>query len=395
MPRQPETASTELNRNMNRDLLLKLLRLHQPVARVDLARLSGLRNSTVSTIVDQLLKEGWICEGLSKETARGRRPTMLSLNDGIALLVADVHPGFAHFGIVDLSGVLLKRKTLPLPSKVTESFTAIADALNTLRRSMPDKRFVGAGLCVPGRVDPATRRIVMSPNLRWTGLDLQTSISRRLKLPVEVENDANASLLSELWFAGLSDSENTVLISISDGVGAAILAEGHLFRGRLGLAGEFGHVIYDPSGPVCGCGRTGCWEMFASSRGALRFYRENTSAPRQESYSSLCERAASGDKHSLAAIEEQARAIGHGLRMVLASLAPGLILLSGEVSRIWPIAGDIIRRECAHGVLGGTVPRLRLASFGEDAQLLGAAAVVLQRHYSYYRAQGFVSRSPS
>ncbi len=135
--------------------------------------------------------------------------------------------------------------------------------------------------------------------------------------------------------------------------------------------------------------------MAASSRGALRCYCEKTPTPRQENYSSLCERAAGGDKHSLAAIEEQARAIGRGLRMVLASLAPGLILLSGEVSRIWPIAGDIIRRECAHGVLGGTAPRLRLASFGEDAQLLGAAAVVLQRHYSYYRAQGFVSRSPS
>jgi len=389
-----ETASTELNREINRDFLLTLIRQHRSVARVDLARLSGLRNSTVSTIIDQLLGEEWICEGSVKETARGRRPTMLSLNTSNALLVADVHPGFAHFGVVDLNGELLLRKTVSLPRDAVGCFNEIADTLGNMRKAMPKMRFAGAGICVPGRVDPKTRRIVISPNLRWTGQDFQSSISKQLRLPVEVENEANASLLSELWFAGLSGVRNVVLISISDGVGAAIMAEGNLVRGRLGLAGEFGHIIYDPAGPQCGCGRSGCWEMFASSRGALRLYHETLGSNALPiSYAELCDRAIAGDVPARKAIEGQALAIGRGLRMVQASLAPGLILLSGEVSGIWPIAKNIILRELETGLLGGRAPQLRLSSFGENAQLLGAAALVLQHHGTYYRAQGFAAIS--
>ena len=89
-----------------------------------------------------------------------------------------------------------------------------------------------------------------------------------------MDNDANASLLSESWSGRLAGVHNAVLVAISEGIGTAILSGGQLHTGYNGLAGELGHVTIDPNGPLCSCGQHGCWEMVGSSRAALRFYRE-------------------------------------------------------------------------------------------------------------------------
>src|ERR1700759_3965921 len=99
-----EVASSELTRDINRDVVLERIRALQPVARVDLARASGLQPSTVSSIVEQLLRERWIREGAIRKTARGRHPTMLSLNDDLVMLVAEVHPAQATLAVIDLNG---------------------------------------------------------------------------------------------------------------------------------------------------------------------------------------------------------------------------------------------------------------------------------------------------
>src|SRR5205823_6503652 len=96
-----QVASSELTRDINRDLVLELIRSMQPISRVDLARASGLQPSTVSSIVEQLLKERWICEGAMVKTARGRRPTLLSLNNDLVILAADIRPRHAVVGLVD------------------------------------------------------------------------------------------------------------------------------------------------------------------------------------------------------------------------------------------------------------------------------------------------------
>src|SRR5579875_651707 len=124
-----EVASTELAREINRDIILELIRTHQPIARVDLVRHSGLQNSTVSSIVEQLLSEGWIQEGEAVKTARGRRPTQISLNSQLAMLVADVRPGRVDLAAIDLNGGFLSRSSVPLPAEPIQGIEAIADGL--------------------------------------------------------------------------------------------------------------------------------------------------------------------------------------------------------------------------------------------------------------------------
>ena len=389
-----EVASTELAREINRDIILELIRGHQPIARVDLVRHSGLQNSTVSSIVEQLIEEGWIREGDAVKTARGRRPTQISLNDRLAMLVADVRPGRAGLAAVDLNGDLLSRSSVALPADASRGVQVLAEALASLRGQHPEHTFEGAGICLPGRIDPSSHQLMLAPNLRWDHVQVGEPLAQHLGMSVELENDANACLLSELWFGHLDGVRNAVLLAISEGVGASLLADGQLICGHQGMAGEFGHVCFDPAGPTCGCGRKGCWEVFASSTAALRYYAgashtaKATSAPANLTYEELCGKAQAGDVAAQEAIRQQAIAIGRGFRMVTAALSPEVISLAGEITLAWPLVEPILREESARCLLAGVPPRLLCATGdGEVAHLLGAAAVVLQRHSGYYRSR--------
>jgi predicted NBD/HSP70 family sugar kinase len=381
-----EVASNELTRDINRDVILERIRGLQPISRVELARASGLQASTVSSIVEQLLQEGWIREGAVVKTARGRRPTMLSLNDELVILVADVRPTRAAVAVVDLNGRFLAREIVPLANNVERSVEAIGMAMQRLRELHSDKICEGVGLSVQGRVDPATNRLVLIPNMQWKDFDVAGMLGQRLGLRVELENDANACLLSELWFGHIDGIHDTVLVAISEGVGAAVLAGGRLIAGRNGLAGEFGHMCMDSAGPKCACGQLGCWEMFASSTAALRYYAELTKNASRISVGELLALAMNGDKAALQAIDKQSIAIGKGLRTVNAALSPELILLAGDITLFWDICHETIERECMAGLLTGSRPRIVSIGDGELALLRGAAAVVLQRHSGYYRA---------
>src|SRR6201999_2295134 len=172
----------------------------------------------------------------------------------------------------------------------------------------------------------------LAPNLKWSDYAIKGAIEDQMQLQVELANAANACLLSELWSGRLDGIRNAVLITVSEGIGAAILANGQIITSRSGLAGEFGHSPIDPTGPVCGCGQRGCWEVYASSNAALRYYAEINPQANGITISELLRMADEGDPTALAAVSRQAVQIGRGLRLVTASLAPEVILISGDIT---------------------------------------------------------------
>jgi predicted NBD/HSP70 family sugar kinase len=385
-----QLASSEMARDINRDIVLELIRGHQPVARADLSRLSGLQPSTVSSIVEQLLSERWIAEGGLVRRPRGRRPTLLSLNDKLLMLAADIRPRRAIVAVLDLNGRFLAREDVVLTSDPERSVPRILDCMEDLRRRHAGYTFEGVGVSLPGRIDPLTQRLVHAPNLRWAGFDIKGEMEKRLELPVELNNAANASLLSELWFGRMDGVRNAVLVTIVEGIGTAILANGQILSGLGGLAGEFGHIPIDPAGPACTCGQRGCWEVFASSSAALRFYAESQPQAPAISIRGLMQLTEEGDEHALAAVNLQAKHIGRGLRLITAALAPEVILITGDLTVGWHRFGPIIEQELRDSMLAGPPPRLALTTDVELSRLRGAAATALQRH-SGYHASG---RSP-
>ena len=387
-----QLASSENARDVNRDIVLEIIRSRQPIARADLARASGLQPSTISAIVEQLLEEKWVTEGAIARRPRGRRPTLLSLNTDLVILAADVRPQQAIVALIDLNGRFLAREVVPLVSDPKRAILKITECMESMRAKHRDRSFEGVGLSMPGRVDPESQRLILAPNLKWGNYDVKSVVEERMQLQVELANAANASLLSELWSGKLDGVRDAVLVTVSEGLGAAILANGQIITSRSGLAGEFGHSPIDPTGPLCGCGQRGCWEVFASSTAALRYYAETAGKSRAVTIHDLLRMAEEGNTAATTALTRQVTWLGRGLRLVTAALAPEVILITGDITSSWSRFGPIVRAEMEKTMLAGPAPRLGITNDGELSRLHGAAAVVLQRHSGYHRSAPVVEQ---
>ena len=375
-----QLGSNNTGRMINRDILLRLIRTFQSISRVDLSRLSGLQPSTVSQISDQLLKEGWICEGPYRRTVRGRYPQMLTLNGALAVLAVDIHPVQAVVAMVDLNGRIISSSTILISTNPARAVEFIVSSLKRLRDSHPNKSLVGIGISMPGRVSAKTQRLVFAPNLGWGAYDLKLGLEEEMGLTVEIENAANSSLISELWFGRLEGVRNAALITVSEGIGAGLLADGIVIRGHDGAAGEFGHIPLTSSGPLCGCGQTGCWETVASNSAAVRYYSELVPTSSAFTFHDLLNLAVEGDPNAVKSLEKQAVFLGKGLRMLAYAFSPEVVLVAGALVSIWDKMAPIIEKELTNPPLPGTTPRLQPTYEGGLARLRGAAATLIQRH---------------
>jgi predicted NBD/HSP70 family sugar kinase len=255
----------------------------------------------------------------------------------------------------------------------------ILDCMQRMQRSAPRKSIEGVGISLPGRVNPVTQRLIFAPNLKWPDFDIKKIVETKMGLPVTMENDATACLMAELTFSRMDGVRDAVLVAVAEGVGTCVLTNGQLVSGNNGMAGEFGHVSIDPNGPRCGCGKKGCWEVFGSTRAALRYYRDLRPKSHVVTFQELLNLAEEGDAAAAQALTMQAQGIGRGLRMIIAGLSPSTILIAGEVTSAWHRFGPVIEKEAIELTLAGGPPTIRPALEGEIARLRGAAALVFQR----------------
>jgi predicted NBD/HSP70 family sugar kinase len=378
-------ASSETAREINRDILLHAIHVHQPVSRADLARLTGLQPSTVSVIIGQLIDEGWVLPGTLGRLPRGRRPTFVTLNDQHVTLAIDLRPGKANLAVVDINGKILGRESVACelhdgsPSEASAAIVQIAHVAQSLQAAYPDRIFQGLGLCVSGRVEQKTHRLLFSPNAPWSQIDLYTELQSVLDVPIEMENAANACLFSERWFGNFSDASNMLVVSVSEGIGAGMLVDGRVVRGRDDMAGEFGHMALEESGPLCGCGNVGCWEMFASNRAGLRYYRELAPESSLTSFQELLDLAQAGDLRALRSIDKMMTYLARGLSMLAAGLAPEVIIIVGECTALWPRIRPLLESQLIAKSFTPHTPRVVAAMDGDAARLRGAAALVLHK----------------
>jgi predicted NBD/HSP70 family sugar kinase len=377
-----QIASIQTARDINRGVVLNLIRRRQPISRADLARVSGLQRSTVSQITEQLIRERWVVHGPTGRLPRGRRPTFLQLNDRRAILVVDLRPATTAIAVCDANGRFLSQEEIRTPPDAATAAPILAQKARQLISDHPELIFEGIGVSVPGRFDDNQQRVVFAPNLKWQQFDLRGPLEKATGLQVELENAANACVLAEVWFGHGQRTRDLVVVTISEGVGVGIFSNGHLVKGWNGLAGEFGHVPLDPNGPQCGCGARGCWEVYASNWAALRYYHESSTAANGPTFTDLLSLAESGDTLALKAFDRMAHAIGRGLRMIVAGLSPEEIVFVGDFTRLWSRVGPVIDASVAAAALVGKPPRVRPAEADPStARLRGTVAMVLQKHF--------------
>ncbi len=368
-------ASNRIAREINRNLIFNHIRVRQPVSRADLARISGLQRSTVSLIVEELLAENWIVEGQTGEIPRGRKPTFLNLNGKRGVLALDIHPTQSTLAVTDLSGKVIAEDLVALPSDPQKVIGAIVSAIRDMIAAHGDHAFEGIGMSLPGRFNPRFAKSIFAPNIVWPIGQLKARVEQATGLPVVVDNVANACALSEVWFGYSDATRDLVVVNVSEGIGTGIFANGQLMRGEGGVAGEFGHVQLDPNGLPCGCGGRGCWETVASNRAGLRYYAQITgnSLP---SFQALLHLAESQDTAAQQALDKMCKALGRGMHMISLALAPSELVIVGDITTFWHVAGPAIDTEMRRFPLI-RVPKLRPAQEGNRARLRSAVALVM------------------
>jgi len=390
-----QVATSETARDINSRIMLNLVRKHQPVSRADLMRQSGLQRSTVSVITEQLISERWLKEGAVGYLPRGRRPTFLHLNENRAgIFGINIQPATTDIALANLSGHFLAQESMPTPASSDKFVNQVSQRIRELRKEHPQMAYEGIGVSLPGRVDLSSQKLVFAPNLGWREIDLKAQLESATGLSVELENAANACALSEFWFGKHAEVvRNLVVVTVSEGIGVGMILNGQLVRGTSGMAGEFGHVTINESGPKCGCGNHGCWEVYASNSAVLRYYAESKSPGRNGknhsgkhngatvTFDDVLQLAEQGDLKALDALERMAHYLGKGITMLIAGLAPDLIVVVGDVARVWdkvgPIITDVIKqRSSTHATT-----KIMASGLAPQPRLRGIIALVLQRHF--------------
>ena len=377
-----QTASSEVVRDINRRIVLNLIRTRQPISRADLARASGMQRSTISLIVEELVEERWVLEGPTGRLPRGRRPTFLRLNDERVIIGVDIRPTQITVALADVNCKFTSQTVMPTPTDPEVAVKSIVQRIQAIVRTCDKKKTEGIGITLPGRFHQDSNRLIFAPNLKWRDVDLRNPIAKATGLEVELENAANACVLATVWFNRLEACRNLVVVTVSEGIGTGILINGQLARGLNSMAGEFGHVPLDPEGPLCSCGSRGCWEVFASNRAALRYYHESSSHAEGLSFADLLSLADQGDARAVNALDTMAHYLGRGMRMIVAGLAPERIILIGDLTRSWHRFGPVIEAEVKAQILpGGGMPLVMPAHEDGMARLRGTVALVLQKHF--------------
>lgn len=291
--------------------------------------------------------------------------------------------------VVSDDGVVLASVRAQTPA--TEPDAIVTTCADLVRRLTAEHEVEAVGVAAAAFVDAARATVRFAPNIAWRDAPLRALLEDQLRLPVVIENDANAAAWGEFLYGPARDVDHMVLITIGTGVGGGIVLDGQLMRGAFGIAGELGHLRVIPGGVLCGCGNRGCWEQYASGNALVREARSmilaqspvtQDLAARVEAEPGgltgplITEAAKAGDPTARELLAEVGHWLGVGLANIAAALDPGAFVIGGGVSA----AGDLLiapARETFQRKLAGRGYRpeatVAAAALGNDAGLIGAA----------------------
>jgi predicted NBD/HSP70 family sugar kinase len=351
-------------REINLQILLNLVREHEPISRAELARRMKIGRGMVTYLTAELIAQGALYEGDRVDSPRGRRPQMLYVRTHDRLAVAiDIRFSSTFLMLTDFSGA-------PLALESFDTITDVGALVQELRRrvrAMLDahagaRRPEGVGLVVPGMVDAATGRVLNAPQLGWRNVDIRASLEDALGIPVHVENAPIACALAQMWLGrpGATVPTDFVYVTVSDGVGTGVVVNGQVVRGQTNSAGEFGHVPLMPDGPVCLCGSRGCLEVYTSNLATVCRYLGKEFSPETArelltssgvTIADVISRALAGEPRAQDALQATARHLGAGLAVIIKALSPTQIVVGGELTEAWTLLEPTIRAEVARRAL--------------------------------------------
>lgn len=272
----------------------------------------------------------------------------------------------------------------PYEEMVADMCAAVEQALEKAGITINECESIGLGS--PGTCDSAAGVVVRAYNLGWFNVPVCQMLTQHFGIPARLSNDANCAALAETVAGGAVGCKNMVLITLGTGVGGGIIIDGSIYAGMRSMGAELGHTVLVLDGEACTCGRKGCWEAYAS---ATALIRQAKAAAALDAASPLHGRegitaydvfvaADMGCETAKAVIARWCEYVAAGLTDLVNSLAPEMILIGGGVSRqgerILQPMREYIEKNCFGGK-EGAIPQLLPAKLGNEAGIIGAAAL--------------------
>jgi glucokinase len=311
---------------------------------------------------------------------------------GRAVIGVDLGGTNVRTSIITPGGDVLEK--LREPTQAVEGHVKVIERLvrNISRQRetarQRDLQVLGVGVGAPGVIRAAHGVVVRSPNFPdWDNLPLRQELESAVGLPVSIENDANAAALGEHWLGAGKGIGSMIFLTLGTGVGGGIVLNGRIWQGADGMAGEVGHMTIRPDGRRCGCGNRGCLEMYASSRGIVLSYREALAKERPArsaeglTSADIYQAARDGEPAAIAVMQEMGRALGIGIADLINIFNPEMIVIGGGVKDAWPLFIEAARDEVRKRAFDYPASRTQIVPsvLGDDAGMIGAAAVALQK----------------
>lgn len=383
-------------RMANRDRIVRMLRIHGRMARIDLARLVGLSPATVSAISADLIRQGLAREidqdapgrdehgpasgngsargnglgnggdGGNGARGRGRPKVMLDLVAHTACIIAvKLSINEIQVALGDFSGAVSATETLAIDTRALSAdqlVQTIGDMIADFRtrNTVGYGPCLGIGIAVQGLVRGA-EMVMWSPALGVRDINLVRPLVARFALPVVMMNDANGIAIAVRNRLRYQNVENLAVVMLGAGVGMGLILRGTLYDGSTGAAAEFGHTKYQSDGPICMCGKRGCIESYVSdyalhrdARTVLGLPAINVQHPSEAEMQAICDLAEEGDERARALFDQAGRVLGYGLGNLIALVSPDLVLVTGPGARAYRYLENGIRQ----GLTDSTVETL-------------------------------------
>ena len=379
-------ANASLLRSIHQVSVLNILRRCGVSSRASLAKTLGLTRSTLTHLVNDLLRAGYVVESgkASTVTGTGRPGIGIELRpDGAYFIGADIGEGILRVLLLNLAAEVIEERTTSfaagtVPDAVLDTLISMIQSVRATH-SLEGDLLKGVGVTVPGTC--VDGRIVLSPALGWRDVEVLRRLGSAVGVPVLVENAANAAALAEAYLGANEELQNLVYILLREGVGAGIVIGGEIYRGAFGAAGELGNIRLAPYGPVDTKGNIGTLEAYCSLRTLLHEFQ--TCGGSAASLPVLIDDLTRGRPAAMAAVGAWSEWLTQGLLAVLNVLNPQRIILGGPLTVVAAhVLDQIAARVRDEQLPGSREISILTSTLGNDIGALGGAILVYHAMFS-------------
>ncbi len=364
----------------NANLLFNCIREKGPLTRAELSRITGLTPSTVSYITSVLIDKGILIElGTEKTNRVGKKGILLDINyDKFLFIGYDVGSAFTRIAVCNGRSEILTIKRL----KTQRGEKLIQQITDNILKVISDFKITGIGMAFPGHVDPENKTVIRSHNLNLKSANITQIVEEKFGIPTFIDHNV-AIMARAKMFLNPSSKENFVMINLGLGVGAAFVHEGKIYRGKNFVAPEVGHLLVNPNGRRCNCGKIGCLETEASSAAIVKNYEELSGVEVLDKLNSkyVYGLAKEGDESAIKAFQRAGKYLGIAVGNLVNILNPAVVYIAGGVSGGWEFIKDTFWEFYKENTFYASkdIP-VKLLPMKEEITAVGAAAYAFEKY---------------